>query len=381
MNRRAYHGDMMVLPVFLRADRLFAPFRLIFVAALLVSAGSAQADQPVGFGRATTGGGAGPVCHVRDEISLRACVGGASPAVVTADLMLTINPGRRPIKVGSNKTIDGKGRLSLVHDWVGFDLGGARNVIIRNIRFRGSGADLFPIKHSNCAHPSRPTDVEGCGVSISMWGPTANVWIDHDTFEACGNKCIAGWGRAQIAGPVAIPDLITISNSIFRDSYYAILFGVAAPVPVDQLPVQPGRVTLYGNLFERIMRRTPRAASGYRIHVFNNLIKDFGGRDSCKAVGFGFGPSATAGGQILLENNVIEAWPDANACKQADNLVPAEGVEADRGAGQIRSIANLVRNGALAEGADRVFTPDYPYAAMNARLVEAYVAANAGAAR
>ena len=99
--------------------------------------------------------------------------------VIAVDGALTLNPGRQPIRVGSNKTIDGGGKLNLTHDWVGFDLGGARNVIIRNVRFRGSGADLFPEKHTNCAHPTRPTDVEGCGVSIQMWGATSNVWIDR----------------------------------------------------------------------------------------------------------------------------------------------------------------------------------------------------------
>jgi pectate lyase len=352
---------------------------LSFVAALLLLAGPALAQQAVGYGRATTGGRGGPICHVRDEATLRTCVAGANPTVLAVDSLLTVNPGRRPIRVGSNKTIDGGGKLNLTHDWVGFDLGGARNVIIRNVRFRGSGADLFPEKHTNCAHPTRPTDVEGCGVSIQMWGATSNVWIDHDTFDACGNKCITGWGRAQTAGAVAVPDLITISNSAFRDSYYAILFGVAAPVPADQLPTQPGRVTLYGNLFERIMRRTPRAASGYRVHVFNNVIKDFGGRASCTSLGFGFGPSATDGAQMLLENNVIEAWPEPNACKQADNIGAADETRAKgRGPGLIRSSGNLVRNGAMADGDDHVFTPEYKYSLTPVGQVESDVRNHAG---
>lgn len=351
---------------------------LAFLAVLLIGVPAALAQQAMGFGGATTGGGAGPACHVRDEATLRACVAGAKPARIVVDVPLTLNPGGQPIGVGSNKTIDGGGRLSIVHDWVGLDLDGSRNVIVRNVRFRGSGANIFPEKHSNCAHPSRAQDVEGCGVSIRMAGATRDIWIDHDSFDACGNKCIDGWGRVQPAGVVPAPDLITISNNIFRDSYFAILFGVASQVPADQTPARPGRVTVYGNLFERILRRTPRAASGYWIHVFNNVIKDFGGRASCRRTDFGFGPSAASGGQLLLQNNVVEAWPDANACKQADNIEPSGRSAADRGMGLIGSSGNLVRNGATAEGGDAVFTPDYPVSLMPAGQVEAYVSANAG---
>jgi pectate lyase len=376
IGRRAYHSGMKNPANLPRAIAVSLP---LFVAAFLLVAAPALADQAVGYGRATTGGRGGPLCHVRDEATLRACVSGANRAVIAVDVPLTINPGKQPITVGSNKTIDGGGKLSLIHDWIGLDLNGAHNVIIRNIQFRGSGADVFPQKHSNCAHPSRPADVEGCGVSISMTGATTNVWIDHDAFDACGNKCIDAWGRAQPVGVVAVPDLITISDSTFRDSYFAILFGVAAQVPVDQLPVQPGRATLYGNLFERIMRRSPRAASGYRSHVFNNVFKDFGGRASCRAIGFGFGPSATDGGQILLENNVIESWPDPGACKQANNIEPAgKGAAAGRGDGLIRSTGNLVRNGATAEGGDRVFVPDYEFSPFPADQVQNYVRNHAG---
>ena len=353
-------------------------FLLAFLTALLIGVPAVLAQQAMGFGLATTGAGAGPACQVRDEAALRACVGGANPARIVVDVPLTVNPGRQPIRVGSNKTIDGGGRLAITHDWIGLALDGSRNVIVRNVRFRGSGADIFPQKHSNCAHPVRPADVEGCGVSISMTGATANVWIDHDTFDACGNKCVDGWGQLQPAGVIPVPDLITISNNIFRDSYFAILFGVAAQAPADQMPIRPGRVTVHGNLFEDVLRRSPRAASGYRIHVFNNVIRDFGGRTSCRQTTFGFGPSAASGGELLLQNNVIEAWPEAGACKQADDIEPNGRSGEDRGVGRIRATGNLLRNGATAAGDDQVFTPDYPFSLLPADRVEAYVRANAG---
>ncbi len=350
------------------------------LAVLAACAAPALADQAVGFGRATTGGAGGRPCHVRDEPSLRACVAGTDSAVIVMDQPLTFNPGTRKIEVGSNKTIDGGGKLSIVHDWIAFDLDGSRNLIIRNVRFRGSGADVFPQKQSNCAHPSRPKDVEGCGVSISMEGATRNVWIDHNTFDACGNKCVTAYGFARTAGPIASPDLITISYNIFRDSYFAMLFGISNDAADDQMPAQPGRVTLYGNLFERVKERSPRAASGYLAHVFNNVIKDFGGPDGCKSTSFGFGPSVIMGGQILLENNVIEAWPSPNACKEADDFAARNRtpIVLRRGPGRIRSINNRGRNGATAEGDDTVFAPDYRYSLIPTDRVEAYVDANAG---
>ena len=360
--------------------RFLPPLLIAAIAALFACAPPVLADPPVGFGRATTGGGAGPPCHVRDEASLRACMAGEGRAVTVMDRPLTFNPGKQKIAVGSNKTIDGGGGLSIVHDWIAFDLDGSRNVIIRGVRFRGSGADVFPQKQSNCAHPSRPKDVEGCGVSISMEGATRNVWIDHNTFDACGNKCVTGYGFNRGAGPIASPDLITISFNVFRDSYFAMLFGVSYDVSDAQAPAQPGRVTLYGNLFERVKARSPRAASGYQVHVFNNVIKDFGGPDGCKSTSFGFGPSVINGGEILLENNVIEAWPSPSACKQADDFAARNRTEATlrRGPGRIRSVGNLGRNGAVAEGDDQVFTPDYRYSPAPAGQVEAYVRANAG---
>ncbi|MEO8926010.1 MAG: hypothetical protein ABI306_02495 [Caulobacteraceae bacterium] len=350
---------------------------LPILAAFLISASGAAA-QAVGYGAAATGGSGGAACHVRDEAKLRACLTGDNPAKVVIDAPLSVEPGRRPIEVGSNKTLDGAGKLDIVHDWIGLRLQGSRNIIVRGVSFRGSGADIFPEKQSNCAHPSRPADVEGCGVSIAMTGAARDVWIDHNDFVACGNKCIDGWGKVQAAGTVPAPDLITISNNVFRDSYYAILFGVAPQVPDDQMPTQPGRVTLYGNLFDDIMRRSPRAAAGYRLHVFNNVIRHFGGRGSCHSIDFGFGPSTVSGGQILLQNNVIEAWPGGGGCKAADYVEPDVPAEASRGEGLIASMDNLTRNGAAASGRDRVFRPGYNFSPLPASQVESAVNANAG---
>ncbi len=359
--------------------RAFPAWFTVISLSIVLFAGPALA-QAIGFGRATTGGAGGAACHVRDEASLRACVTGDKPAMVTVDAPVTFNPGKQRIEIGSNKTVDGRGNLSLVHDWFAFELKDAHNVIIRDVRFRGSGANLFAEKHSNCAHPARPVDVEGCGVSISLIGATANVWIDHNSFETCGNKCIVGYGYAPPTGTVQAPDLITISNNVFRDSYFAILFGIDMRAATEQLPPRPGRVTVDGNLFERIKERSPRAASGYRIHVFNNVIKDWGGRGSSRSTDFGFGPSVISGGEILLQNNVIEAWPDPAACKEADDFAARNTTAAvmSRGRGLIASSGNLTLNGAAAQGADEVFTPDYPFSLLPAREVAAFVAAHAG---
>ncbi|MGI9169061.1 MAG: hypothetical protein ACR2FH_02625, partial [Caulobacteraceae bacterium] len=138
-------------------------------------------------------------------------------------------------------------------------------------------------------------------------------------------------------------------------------------------PDHPIRITVYDNLFDRVLRRSPRLGAGFA-HVFNNDIRRFGSRASCERGDFGFGPSVVEGGQMLLEDNVIEAWPGPTACKQAVKITTGKQVD-----GFVLARGNLTRNGAIARGEDRVFVPDYPYAPMDSRRVEAFVAANAGA--
>jgi pectate lyase len=243
----------------------------------------------------------------------------------------------------------------------------------------------------SCVNPDSPTDTIGCGVGVAIRGGARDIWIDHNDFDHCGAKCLDVWtvdnagGRGRAEGG----DLITISNNVFRNSYYAILTGAAANLTRERIPEEM-RVTLYGNLFYNVFRRSPRAAVFSKVHMFNNVVK-YWGRTGVACVGreSGFGASSMGEAQLLVENNVFIARPGTRECKTAIDISdqrPQGGVA--RGIGLVRARGNEARNGAmLSESqAGRVFDPRdqshpayyYPYTLRPTQgLVEA-VEADAG---
>jgi len=355
--------------------------------------GSAPLDRLMGFGRGTTGAGTcgadgSCVCHVRNltETEFSQCVSGDEPKLVVFDKRGSIDVDR--INIGSNKTIQGP--VTLTGDHKLLEINGSSNVIIRNVTLHSSLRDLT--EGSNCAHPARPRDVSGCGVMLSIRGNSRKIWVDHNEFYECGDKCITVWAYegdgVDKAGRVVSPDLVTISNNILRDNFYAVLIGVDAHVEAAQMPKQE-RVTLYGNLFRNINRRSPRVASGAWAHVFNNLITNWGGDGPCVGAGYGFGASANGSAQLLAEKNYFAAKPFAGSCHDAIEISEKQTIEgSDRGMGFVRALDNTVENGAqIAENASQsVFNPasgangeaSYNYTALPARDVKAYVLAHAG---
>jgi pectate lyase len=233
---------------------------------------------------------------------------------------------------------------------------GSHNVIVRNLFFR------LPVRGPNCANPQTPTDTKGCGLPLYIRGGARDVWIDHNDFDRCGEKCITVWnGRDRdAAGRALAPDLITISDNRLTNSYFGIAIGSGALLAPNELP-QRMRITIYGNVFSNIFRRTPRAAANSEVHEFNNLIRHWGRPGAaCNGTGYGFGASASGGAQIFLENNVFEPWPGAQSCKLAgetDEYDPVEGYH--RGTGEIRGSGNLLLSGAQIEQtqAQQVFNP------------------------
>jgi pectate lyase len=231
------------------------------------------------------------------------------------------------------------------------------NIVVRNLFFR------IPNRGPGCANPQTPKDTIRCGIPLYLRGDVRNVWIDHNDFDRCGEKCITIWtGRALPGmGRAAAPDQVTISNNRFTNSYFGIQIGSAAGLSPEQLP-GPERVTLYGNVFSNIFRRTPQAASYAQVHAFNNLIVHWGhpGR-ACQGTDYGFAASSLGGAQLLLENNVFEPWPGPVGCKVGgltEQYSPLQGYQ--RGTGYLRGRGNL--GGEVKEvSPDRVFRPPYPY--------------------
>lgn len=339
-------------------------------------------EAPVGFGRGTTGGCTerGCVCEVTTLAddrrspppgSLRQCAEARDAKWIIFSARGTIRL-ERPLAIASNKIIDGRKQkpndeavviagpahfLFLIED--------TRNIIVTDLYFRN---DQMAAGQSGalprCMNQETPEETRRCGLPIQIRGAVKNVWINHSDFNHCGSKCIIVWTeplRGEVPdGRAAGADLVTISNNVFRNSFYAVLIGASAKLPENRLPEQT-RVTLYGNVFFNVFRRSPRAASFTKVHAFNNVLKYWGTRGaSCEGKYFSWGASSVGEAQLLLENNVMIARPEPDACKLGDQVGdkdPKEGFH--RGTGKVRARGNLLENGAtITENEpDEVFDP------------------------
>jgi pectate lyase len=243
-------------------------------------------DRLLGFGRMTSGAGeCGAartcVCHVETptSVALQACVAGDRPALVVFDRPAEINVHERAIRIGSNKTIQGP--ATLTGDRALMFIDGRSNLVIRDLTFHSSLRDIRP--GSNCVRAMKGRDTLGCGVMIAIQGNSQNIWIDHNEFYACGGKCITVYAFPEEGADSDVrllaPDKITVSNNIFRDSFYGFLVGVGKATP-QQIP-RHERVTLYGNLFKAVHMRSPAVVSFAWAHFFNNLVMNWGGCYNC----------------------------------------------------------------------------------------------------
>jgi len=367
---------------------------LLVLGTLMVPATAlaAAGDRPIGFGQQTSGGCAERrcICHVREatEAALLACVHAPGSGTVVFDtpgpIFIDSPPAARAsrIKVPSNKTIQGP--VTLVTNGVLFEIESQDNIIIRDVRYHSALSD-----HAECRDVTGPAQSVRCGEAINIVGDSKNIWIDHNDFSQCGEKCVEVWatpgfGPSAANGRLLGPDMITISNNIFRDSYFGVAIGVDAHTGPERLP-EHERVTVYGNLFTGIFRRTPRGASGAWVHVFNNVIAHWGGQNSCIRDGFGFGPSSIGSAQMLLENNVLIANVDPRACKVATEISDYDSTSvggSDRGLGLMRVAGNLTVNGTVLNqnNPGSVFDPHayYSYTLLPADRVFSSVRANAG---
>jgi len=388
---------------------------------------------PIGFaslGGGTSGGDPANVCSVAGatETALRNAIDCTQKSprggvVGFRGIKGTIDLDKR-IALPSNITIQGP--ASLRTDTAGiFQIAGSRNVIVRDITFlttpRGQSK-----RGRTCPDPLSPRAVAvgdneqpgttGCTVPITIQGTrnrkgrtatvtdTENVWIDHNTFIRCGDKCITiKNGDRKANGQFSGADALSISNNKFADSFFAILMTVVdrkeggarseiahssdkCEAHASQLPRM--RASIYNNWFYHVRRRSARSAhcTSY-IHEFNNVIEGFGLRvadlprgTGCRDKGvYGFGPSAHSGGRLYLENNYIAAWPDdPRGCKAA----VSSGAEDHEGNdGYVRDVGNFYAQGAFggSNRPERVPAPAYPYSPLPAKTLYDTVTRNAGA--
>lgn len=352
--------------------------KMNFLLAAVFGATSA-ASTLMGFGHDTTGAGSSAVvCHVqelrRDE--LQHCLIGNEPKDVVFDRSGVLSLDK-PVSIGANKTVEGKGLVTVEGPWRLFDILNS-NVIVRGLRFASTLVNNRA--GENCAHPAGPEDVLGCGVSVNIRAPATDIWIDHNEFFHCGDKCVVVWADATPQqGRLASPDRISISNNYLHDSYFGILVGVDGGVPSSRMPAAE-RVTIYSNRFDNILRRSPQATSGAWVHFFNNIVEDFGGSETCQGNTYGFGSAAVGGAQLYAEGNVYIAWP--RGCKDAVISQNPKFPAGFRGYGSIKAVGNLALNGAIVEqqSPSTVFDPHtyYTYRIIPTEKVVGIAMASAG---
>ncbi len=291
---------------------------------------------PFGYGQHTLGGCLDASCkcevtNLQDSGpgSLRNCVESDVPKwIVFGEGGRGIIKLQTPLYVGSNTTIDGRGPKAVtIQSTLGhiMYIANNENVIVNDL--------VFQVRlNARCKKPKNAAATLPCGGGIYVIGKSKNVWIHQNQFQNCGGKCVAVWttgsGDAAQGG-----DLITISGNLFKNSYFGALVGANHDLADNQIPLM--RVTFYRNVFDNIDKRSPRASELSRVHVLNNVVKNWGS-DSCSK-GDAFGASSKTGAQLFLENNLFSARKSANACKVATDI---EG-------GYVRAAGNVAENGAI----------------------------------
>jgi hypothetical protein len=290
---------------------------LLAVPAAPAAAGPAQLPGDVAGFAGQVEGGTNEVMF-DDLDSLRRCLAAPGNLCVPRAAM-TIAPGLKRLMVAGSVTLDGKGLLALQCDSYCLELRQGDNVV-RGVRLAGPGPTrtLWPARFpdANCTNPALPKNVSGCAVPIHMID-ARRVLIEGNDFATCGNKCLAIDGG----------DEVTVRRNRFADSY----FGILAVANAANGPFS--RLTVAGNVFTRIFRRSARVSGRFVLHETGNLLSGH-----CPDLaGGGFGVSAVGDAQALVEGNFAE--PDACAAIQISDA--AEGKPEARGRIMSRSNAGI----------------------------------------
>lgn len=309
-------------------------------------AGSGTSPRDVlGFAGAVQGGSR--MQTFGDTESLRRCLA-QSGNICTPRGAVTVAPGIRRMIMAGNVTLDGRGMVAFRCDSYCLELREGNN-IVRGVDMAGPGPQrtLWPERFpdANCTDPTLPKHVSGCAVPIRTLG-ARQVLIEDSDFSRCGNKCIAVEGG----------DAITIRRNRFAESYFGIL-------AINYVPDGPmARMTVNGNVFRSIFRRSARVGGRFMMHEFANVLTG-----PCPALpGGGFGASAVGEAQALVEDNVAD--PGSCAALQVSEHEDAKN-------GTVEGMGHLIsrRNAGIEDKADPVAIAipySYSRAEANAALRE-----------
>ncbi|GGF48333.1 hypothetical protein GCM10011519_22910 [Marmoricola endophyticus] len=276
----------------------------------------------VGYGAGVTGGAGGRVVRVTSDAddgpgTLREAVQGDDPkwVVFSGDASIRLDSG---LAVGSNTTIDGRGR-SVTLTGPGTDgllLDGVSNVVVESLTLRDFG-------------DTAKTEKNDMPDAIHLEG-AKGVWIDHNDLSRTGDKLVAVSGGSSA---------VTVSWNHFHDQEQT--FQIGNQATSEQSADQT--VTIHHNFFDRNGYRMPVISYG-RAHVFDNYYLDW----RLYAV------RAERRAQVYLEDNVFEAGrskravvtkPGGDGCN--DTLT-----RCDSSPGALRSVGNVV------DGAKRIRESD-----------------------
>ena len=201
--------------------------------------------------------------------SLREAVTGDEPAWIVFDKDMEIRLDS-PLRVGSNKTIDGRARDVVISapGQSGLELVGVTNVIVESLTLTDFG-DVTQTKQNDLSD------------AIYLDGATG-VWIDHNDLSRAGDKLIAISNGSRE---------VTVSWNHLHDQEQVIQIGNQTTQDADAAQT----VTLDHNFFDRTGYRNPVVSYG-RAHVYNNYYLDW----RLYAV------RSERVAQLYLENNVFD---------------------------------------------------------------------------
>ncbi|GAA2558571.1 hypothetical protein GCM10010435_32030 [Winogradskya consettensis] len=284
----------------------------------------AAVDQLVGWATqngGTTGGGSAATTTVTSASALTTAVGATAASVIRVSGTISCSG---MLRVRSNKTIIGNAGSAIVG--CGLNINGDKNVIIRNLTFRGWDDDAINVQTS-----------------------ATNIWIDHNTFSD-GYDGAVDIKRGS--------DFVTVSwNHVFDHDKSMLLGHSDSNASQDTGHL---RVTYHHNWFDASTQRHPRVRFGNPVHVYNNYYYN----------NSGYGVASTEGAGVLVENNSFEGVAD-----------PYHLGEADSGPGTLVARGNLLVNSGAGQTGGSVASIPYSYTADAASAVKSAVTASSGAGR
>ena len=230
------------------------------------SAGTgAPETSPLGYGKATTGGGSATAVDVADMAAMQAAIDGYSgdgglvlkytgkfnfSSITDPCVQHTLAAQTIEIKKKNDITIvgaDGSAANFGIHI-----ASSSSNIIIRNMTIAltpgGGDSDMISLE----------------GMS---GGVPTNIWIDHNELYSSMADCL-GAGDTSFDGAIDIKkgaDNVTISYNYLHDHHKVSMNGYSD----DDSAVR--HVTFHHNLFENVGSRTPLQRYGYS-HVLNNYF-------------------------------------------------------------------------------------------------------------